>query len=505
MRVQLRNITKRFGARTVNDGIDLEIRPGEVLALLGENGAGKSTAMKILYGLYQPDAGEILLDGAPVRFASPAEAIARGIGMVHQHFMLVPSFTVAENVALGDRSGKGLNLDDVGRRLTELSERFQLHVEPNALVSDLSVGAQQRVEILRVLYRGARVLIFDEPTAVLSPQEVDQFLSILNRLRADGCAIVLITHKLGDVMRVADRIAVLRDGKLVAGDIARAEATPESLARLMVGRDVPQIPAKAEVPAGAEVLQVKDLACVGSDGLPALRGLSFALRAGEILGVAGIDGNGQAELVEVLAGLRNATGSVRLNGEPVLGWSTAQLLTAGVAHIPQDRHRMGLLMGSSLMENLAVAECDKEPLSRFGFLRGSAIRERARRLLTEWAVRPNDENALAESLSGGNQQKVVLARELSRNPAVILAAQPVRGLDISAIQAVHTELLRQRERGAAILLVSTDLDEILTISDRIAVMHQGAIVGFADPKTTEISLIGQMMAGHAVNGGNTHE
>ncbi|HWI60836.1 MAG TPA: ABC transporter ATP-binding protein [Symbiobacteriaceae bacterium] len=505
MRVQLRNITKRFGARTVNDGIDLEMRPGEVLALLGENGAGKSTTMKILYGLYQPDAGEILLDGAPVRFASPAEAIARGIGMVHQHFMLVPSFTVAENVAMGGRTGLGLRLDEVSRRLTELSERFQLHVDPNALVSDLSVGAQQRVEILRVLYRGARVLIFDEPTAVLSPLEVDQFLSILGRLRDDGCATVLITHKLGDVMQIADRISVLRDGKLVAGDIARAEATPESLARLMVGRDVPPVPAKAEVPAGDVVLRVRDLACVGGDGLPALRGITFELRAGEILGVAGIDGNGQAELVEVLAGLRPATGEVHLGSTPVLGWNTAQLLAAGVAHIPQDRHRMGLLMGSTLMENLAVAECDREPLSRFGFLRGSAIRERARRLLKDWSIRPNDENALAESLSGGNQQKVVLARELSRNPAVILAAQPVRGLDISAIQAVHTELLRQRERGAAILLVSTDLDEILTIADRIAVMHQGAIVGFANP-TTELSLIGQMMAGHAAtNGGNTHE
>jgi ABC-type uncharacterized transport system ATPase subunit len=496
MLVQLRNITKRFGAVTASCGIDLEIRPAQVLVLLGENGAGKSSLMKVLYGLYQPDAGEILIDGEPVRIDSPATAIARGIGMVHQHFMLVPSFSVAENVALGDRSKQGLRLAEVSRKLKELSTRFQLHVDPEAMVSDLSVGVQQRVEILRVLYRGARTLIFDEPTAVLSPQETEQFLSIVERLRADGCAVVLITHKLEDAMRVADRFSVLRDGRLVAGDVPRVETTLEELARMMVGRELPQMPAKAAMPAGDVVMEVHGLSCPGDNGLPALRGISFDLRAGEILGLAGVDGNGQAELVEVLAGLRSGTGRVTMKGEPVLGWSAAQLMAAGVAHIPQDRYKMGLLMESSLMDNLAIAEAGKAPLSRFGFLRLSAMRERARRLLAQWDVRPADENAIAGSLSGGNQQKVVLARELSRNPALILAAQPVRGLDVSAIQAVHTELLRQRERGAAILLVSTDLDEILTLSDRIAVMHKGAIVGFVDPQT-DIALIGQMMAGHA--------
>jgi ABC-type uncharacterized transport system ATPase subunit len=488
--LELRGITKRFPGVLANDDVDFELAPGEVHALLGENGAGKSTLMNILYGLYTPDEGEVLLHGKPVVIGSPRHAIDLGIGMVHQHFMLIPVMTVAENIVLAVEPHKGPVLDIQGaeERVSELSERFGLAVNPSARVETISVGQQQRAEILKALYRGAEILILDEPTAVLTPQETQELFEIIEALKAEGKSIVFITHKLNEVLAIADRITVLRRGKAVE-TVPREGATEEGLARLMVGREVLLRVEKGPASPGKPLLEVRDLRVEDERGLEAVRGVSFEVRAGEIVGLAGVDGNGQSELVDAIAGLRKPlAGSIAVDGKDVTGESCKERLDAGIGHIPEDRHLRGLVLDFSLAENLALHDYDHEPMSRLGWLFPGRMIARARRILKEFDVRGGGPYTPGSSLSGGNQQKVVVAREVSRNPNVLLAAQPTRGLDVGAIEFVHRRLVAERDEGRAILLVSFELEEILSLSDRILVMYEGEIVGEYSPDVSEEEL-----------------
>jgi general nucleoside transport system ATP-binding protein len=485
--LELRGITKRFGSLVANDAIDLELRRGEIHALLGENGAGKSTLMNVLYGLLQPDEGEIRLNGEPVRIDSARRAIGLGIGMVHQHFMLVPVMTVAENLVLGTEQHNGPLLDykAAAARTRELSERFGLAVRPDAKVQDLGVGAQQRVEILRALFRGAKVLVLDEPTAVLTAQESQDLFGVLRTLKGEGTSIVFISHKLNEVLDVSDRVTVLRRGKKI--DTVETEGSTErSLASLMVGREVLLQVEKPEHKAGEPLLQVRDLHVADDRGLPAVRGLSLEVRAGEIVGLAGVDANGQSELIEAIVGLRAPTaGQVILDGEDLAGRSTREILDAGVGHIAEDRHRRGLVLQFDLAENIGLREYRKPGVSRFGWLSPRKLAERARGLLREYDVRGGDPDTLASSLSGGNQQKAVIARELSSDPKLLIAAQPTRGLDVGAIEFVHRRLVEERDAGRAILLVSLELEEIRSLSDRALVIYEGEIVAELDPSSSE--------------------
>jgi ABC-type uncharacterized transport system ATPase subunit len=494
-------MTKRFPGVVANDHIDLDLYEGEVHALLGENGAGKSTLMNIVYGLYHPDEGEIRVKGKPISLGSPREAIEAGIGMVHQHFMLIPVMTVAENIVLASeprRAGVLLDYDAARKRVRALSERYGLAVDPDAKIENISVGQQQRVEILKALYRGADILILDEPTAVLTPQEANELFEVVRSLTAQGKSVIFISHKLNEVAEIADRISVLRRGKLI-DTVPAAGATEEGLARLMVGRDVLLRVEKTPARPAEPLLQVEDLHVFDDRLLEAVRGVSFEVRAGEILGIAGVDGNGQTELIDAIAGLRKpAHGRVLIGEKDMSGEDARDRLDAGLGHIPQDRQLHGLVLDFSLAENLALHEYRKPPDSRYGWLFPNRLVARARQLLQEFDVRGGGPQTPARSLSGGNQQKVIIAREVERDPRILIAAQPTRGLDVGAIEFVHRRLVAERDEGRGILLVSLELDEILSLSDRILVLYEGTIVGEFPPSATEEEL------GIAMIGGGRH-
>jgi ABC-type uncharacterized transport system ATPase subunit len=520
VKLELRGITKRFGSLVANDHIDLVVQPGEIRALLGENGAGKTTLMNVLYGLVQPDEGEILLDDEPVAIHSPRDAIRAKVGMVHQHFMLVPVFTVAENVTLGAEPVRrlttpaiqlgGLRIPPLGlpsiglldrrkarRDVLELSERFGLRVDPDAFVEDLPVGVQQRVEIIKALLRDASVLVLDEPTAVLTPGETEDLFRIMRELRAGGRSIIFISHKLKEVQAIADNITVIRRGKVV-GERPPSTSGAE-LASLMVGRSVQlRVSKEPATPAGV-VLDVQDLHVHGERGEHSVRGVSFQVRAGEILGVAGVQGNGQTELCEALMGLRPSTGSVCLDGTDLGHASTRDRLRAGIGYIPEDRSEDGLVSDFSVADNLVLDVYDRPPYANGIALDLAAIRDTATKRVEEYDVRTTSVETPAGTLSGGNQQKVVVAREMGRDVKLLLASQPTRGLDVGSIEFVHKRLVAQRDAGAAVLLVSSELDEIYALADRIAVMYEGQIVAFRPPTISEQEL-GLLMAGSGVDG-----
>ncbi|HEY3542239.1 MAG TPA: ABC transporter ATP-binding protein [Gaiellaceae bacterium] len=489
--LELRRITKRFPGVLANDAVDFDLRDGEVHALLGENGAGKSTLMNILYGLYRHDEGEILLNGKPVEIDSPHAAIAAGIGMVHQHFMLIPVMTVAENIVLASeptRSGVLLDMAAAEQRVRELADRFSFRIDPHARVQDITVGQQQRVEILKALYRNADILILDEPTAVLTPQEAIELFEILKALVAEGMSVIFISHKLNEVLEIADRITVLRRGKKV-DTIPREGATEAGLARMMVGRDVLLRVDKRAATPGETLLEVEDLHVLDDRGLEAVRGVSLTVRGGEIVAVAGVDGNGQTEMIDALTGLRSATsGRIVVGGRDRTHASAHELLQSGLGHIPEDRHRRGLVLEFSLAENLVLHDYANQPYARRGFLNPRRIVQTARRLLSEFDVRGGNAATPASALSGGNQQKVVIAREVERDPRVLIAAQPTRGLDVGAIEFVHRRLVEQRDAGKGVLLVSLELEEVLSLADRILVIYEGRIVGEFGPDATEEEL-----------------
>jgi simple sugar transport system ATP-binding protein len=494
----MKSIVKHFPGVLANDYVDFDVRTGEVHALLGENGAGKSTLMKILYGMYQPDMGEILLDGQLVHIASPLDAIKLGIGMIHQHFMLVETLTVVENVALGLPSSRGplTDLEHVTRRIQELSQVYGLQVDPDAYIWQLSVGQKQRVEIIKALYRGAALLILDEPTAGLTPQEVDEFFVTIRQMVADGHAVIFISHKLHEVLDISDRVTVLRDGRCV-GSCDTAGSTKASLAQLMVGREVnTQSPKAIPETDNAVRLALKDLHAQSDRGTAALRGVNLEICSGEIVGLAGVSGNGQRELAEVITGLRPATrGQVLLEGRDVTGQSPAALTEQMLAYVPEERMKDGMIKDFTVAENMILREHQNRPFSVNGLLNLRAVAVHADELIRKFQIKTPSRDTLAKSLSGGNIQKVVLARELSRQPRVLIAAQPTRGLDIGATEYVHARLLEQRQQGTATLLISEDLDEILALSDRIAVIYEGQIMGVVKRDEATPEQLGLLMAG----------
>ena len=494
--LRLEHITKRFPGVLANDDVTVEVGAGEILAILGENGAGKSTLMNILSGLYRPDEGRILVGGQPVAIDGPRDAIARGIGMVHQHFELVPPLTVAENIILGQEPG-GLFVDhhSAAALVRDLSTRFGLALEPHARVAGLSVGLQQRVEIVKALYRSARILILDEPTAVLTPQEARELFAIMRRLAADGRSIIFISHKLDEVREISSRIVVMRAGKVV-GEVASAEATNAGLATLMVGRAVVLEVQRGAARPAAEVLTVRDLHVRDDRGTPAVDGLSLSVRAGEIFGIAGVDGNGQSELEEVITGVRPAqSGSVLLGGRECLGLSPRTLIELGLACVPSDRHRRAMVGDYSVAENLVLSTYNHAPYARGPLLDLAAIARAARETVRRFDVRTPSVTTLARNLSGGNQQKMVVAREMSRPSRVLLAAQPTRGVDVGAIEFIHTNIVRLRDAGNAVLLISASLDEVLALSDTIGVMYRGRMMGIVPRGEANIEMLGLMMAG----------
>jgi general nucleoside transport system ATP-binding protein len=494
----MRDIRKEFPGVVANDGVSFDVRRGEVHALLGENGAGKSTLMNILYGLYRPDGGEIRVNGKPVSFSSAREAIQAGIGMVHQHFMLIPVMTVAENIVLGVEPRTGVVLMDergAEERVRELSSRFGLAVEPSALVSDITVGQQQRVEILKALYRKADLLILDEPTAVLTPQEAKELFEIVRSLQADGISIIFISHKLNEVLEIADRITVLRRGKTIE-TVPRAGATEESLALAMVGREVLLHVEKKPHEPGDVLLEVRDLHVRDDRRIEKVRGVSLDVRAGEIVGIAGVDGNGQTELIDALTGLQKIeSGTVSIGGHRLEHSTAREALDAGIGHIPEDRQRRGLVLEFTIAENIALHDYARPPDARRGWIFPSRMVERAKRLIEDFDVRGGGPETRAGALSGGNQQKLVAAREIDRDPKVLIAAQPTRGLDVGAIEYLHRRLVAERDRGRAIMLVSLELEEILSLSDRILVIYEGEIVGEHGTDVSEEQIGLEMLGG----------
>ncbi|WP_276905592.1 ABC transporter ATP-binding protein [Peptoniphilus duerdenii] len=495
--VRMKNITKKFGDFTANDNIDLDIKKGEIHALLGENGAGKSTLMNILYGLYTQTEGEIYINGKLEQIKDPNEAIKLGLGMVHQHFMLIEPFTVVENIILGMEPTKGLtlNIKKATEDIMKISNKYGLSIDPKAKVEDITVGMQQRIEIIKALYRGADILIFDEPTAVLTPQEIDEFVDIIKSLSDQGKTIILITHKLKEIKAMGDRCTIIRRGKKI--DTVDVNSVSESeLADMMVGRSVNLTVNKEDREPGDVVLSISNLIVKDARKINKVNGLNLDLKAGEIHGIAGVDGNGQSELLEALSGLRYIeSGSITINGKDITNHTPKDIHENGIYNIPEDRQRRGLVLDFSVEDNLILENFHSEPFSKKGILNRKKINEHATELMEKFDIRPREPKYLAGSLSGGNQQKVIIAREITNNPTVLIAAQPTRGLDVGAIEYVHDYLIKQRDSGKAVLLISFELDEIMGLSDRISVIYGGKILKTLDPKNTDEKEIGLLMAG----------
>lgn len=504
--VEMLNIRKEFPGIVANDNVTLQLRKGEVHALLGENGAGKSTLMGMLFGMYQPDRGTIKINGKEVKITNPNKANDLGIGMVHQHFKLVENFTVTENIILGCEPKKGLVVDikSAAKKIEELSKSYGLNVDPYAKIEDISVGMQQRVEILKMLYKNADILILDEPTAVLTPQEIDDLIKIIKGLTKEGKSIILITHKLKEIKEVSDRCTVIRKGKYI-GTVDTKDTTEAKMAKMMVGRDVAFKVEKKEAKLKDEVLRVENISVKNNKKVLGLKNFSLSIKGGEILGVAGVEGNGQTELVEAITGLRKVeSGSVIYKGEDITNEKTRKRIDKGIAHIPEDRHKRGLVLDYTLEENMIIEVYNKEPFSKRGILNKSIIRKYAEKILGEFDVR-SGEGAIskARTLSGGNQQKAIIGREIELNPDLLIAVQPTRGLDVGSIEYIHKRLVEQRDKGKAVLLVSLELDEVLNLSDRIAVVNGGELIGIVNTKETDENEIGLMMAG--VKGGKKSE
>lgn len=501
--VELKNIVKKFGDFVANDRINLSVKKGEVHAILGENGAGKSTLMNVLYGLYHPTEGEIIINGEKCVMQGPATAISKGIGMVHQHFMLVQPFTVTENIILGMEPMKGpvVDLATAKKQVMEISEKYNMSIDPDAKIEDISVGMEQRVEILKVLYRGADILILDEPTASLTPQEILELIDIIKNLVADGKSVILITHKLKEITAVADKCTIIRAGKYI-NTVDVNEVTENDLAAMMVGRDVTFKVEKKDLEPGEVILDVKDLKALDYRKVEVLQGLNVNVRAGEIVGIAGVDGNGQTELVEVLTGLKKATsGEITVHGENAYNVTPRQAFDLGITSIPADRQKHGLVLEFSVAENLILQNFIKEPFSKHGVLNKKHIMEHAKKLVEKFDVRPSgSESRAAGTLSGGNQQKVIIAREVTNNSDLLIAVNPTRGLDVGAIEFVHKYLVEQRNKGKAVLLVSFELDEVMSLSDRIEVIFEGEMIGSVAGKDANEEELGFMMAGGATHG-----
>jgi simple sugar transport system ATP-binding protein len=495
--IEMLDIRKEFPGIVANDNITLQVKKGEIHALLGENGAGKSTLMNVLFGLYQPEKGQIRVNGQEVKITDPNVANDLGIGMVHQHFMLVQNFTVTENIILGNeptRTGK-INIKKAAQDIQELSNQYGLSVDPYAKIQDISVGMQQRVEILKTLYRGADILIFDEPTAALTPQEITELIQIMKKLIQEGKSIILITHKLKEIMSVCDRCTIIRKGVGV-GTVNVQETNPDELAALMVGREVHFKTEKKTATPKEAVLTIKELVVEDSRGVEAVSSLDLSVRAGEIVGIAGVDGNGQTELIEALTGLRKIkSGSITLKNQELSTLSTRKITESGIGHIPQDRHKHGLVLDYTIGENIGLQTYYQKPMSKSGILNYKEMYKKAKELIAEYDVRTPSEFTQARSLSGGNQQKAIIAREVDRSPELLIAAQPTRGLDVGAIEFIHKKLIEERDKGRAVLLVSLELDEVINLSDRIAVIYEGKIVDIVDPKETNEQELGLLMAG----------
>lgn len=495
--IEMLNIRKEFPGIVANDNITLQVKKGEIHALLGENGAGKSTLMNVLFGLYQPEKGEIRVKGQKVDITNPNIANDLGIGMVHQHFMLVDTFTVTENIILGNEPKKGtsINLKEAEKQVKEISEKYGLAVDPSAKISDISVGMQQRVEILKTLYRGAEILIFDEPTAVLTPQEIKELIQILKTLINEGKSIILITHKLKEIMEVCDRVTVIRKGEGI-GTVDVADTNVNELASLMVGREISFTTEKIPATPKEDVLTIENLVVKDNRQVTMVNSLSLSVRAGEIVGIAGVDGNGQTELIEAITGLRRInSGSIILNNNNISNMHPRKITESGVGHIPQDRHKHGLVLDFPIGENMVLQTYYQRPFAKSGILNYKTIYAKAKQLIKEFDVRTPSTTTLARALSGGNQQKAIIGREVDRNPDLLIAAQPTRGLDVGAIEFIHNRLIEQRDNGKAVLLISFELDEIINVSDRIAVIYEGEIVDIVDPKVTTEQELGLLMAG----------
>ncbi|WP_270181891.1 ABC transporter ATP-binding protein [Alkalihalobacillus sp. CinArs1] len=495
--IEMRNIRKEFPGIVANDNITLQLQKGEIHALLGENGAGKSTLMNVLFGLYQPEKGDIYVRGNKVQITDPNIANELGIGMVHQHFMLVEKFTVTENIILGNEPTKQgqVNLKEAEKEVEAISKQYGLAVDPTAKIEDISVGMQQRVEILKTLYRGADILIFDEPTAVLTPQEIKELIEIMKKLISEGKSIILITHKLKEIMEVCDRCTVIRRGVGI-GTVDVSETNPDDLASMMVGREVNFSVEKQPSQPKESVLEVQNLVVEDARNVPAVNGLNISIKAGEIVGIAGVDGNGQSELIEAITGLRKTkSGNVMLKGKDITNWKPRRVTESGLGHIPQDRHKHGLVLDFSIGENMVLQTYYKRPFSKNGILNFSTIVNKAKSLISEFDVRTPSESTPARALSGGNQQKAIIAREIDRSPNLLIAAQPTRGLDVGAIEFIHSKLIEERDKGKAVLLISFELDEIMNVSDRIAVIYEGKIVAIVKPEETTEQELGLLMAG----------